>query len=113
MLSSASMSDIFAICMGQAYRLPLQNNVHIERLSKYDLSIFVLDAPGNKGMHSDVLQLSGSMGCSTPPWFSPSRPSTEVSSCCEVSWPCTGCCPVLTVQLPLWHFSRLRVVSLM
>ena len=37
------------------------------------------------GRSSDVRQLTGSMGPSAPPWFSPSRPSTEVSLCCGES----------------------------
>ena len=53
------------------------------------------------GKSSDVRQLTGSMGRFTPPWFSPSRPSTEVSLCCDVSWPYPGCIPGLTGRLSL------------
>lgn len=73
----------------------------------YGLSSFVLDAPGNSGMHSGVRQLTGSMGRYTPPWFSPSRPGcpgTEVSSCCDVSRLYAGSYPALTGRLPLGSF---------
>ena len=69
--------------------------------TQYDLSVFVPDSPGNTGKSSDVRQLTGSMGRSTPPWFSPSRLSTEVSLCCDASWPYTECCPMLTDRFPL------------
>ena len=53
------------------------------------------------GISPDVRQLTGSMGRFTPPWFSPSRPSTEVSLCCDALWPDAGSCPAFTDRLPL------------
>ena len=65
----------------------LPSAVHNGFGSLYDLSVFVLDTPGNKaprlqGNQSGVRQLTGSMGRFTPLWFSQSRLSTEVSLCC-------------------------------
>ncbi len=73
-------------------RLPTSSNC---------FSVFVPDSPGNTGKSSDVRQFTGSMGRFTPPWFSLSRLSTEVSLCCDASWPYTGCCPMLTDRFPL------------
>ena len=56
------------------------------------------------GISSDVRQLTETMGRSTPPWFSPSRPGfpgTEVSSFCDASLLYVGSCPALTGRLPL------------
>ena len=60
--------------------------------------------PEKAGILSGVRQLTDSMGRSTPPWFSPSRPGcpgTEVSSYCDVSRLYAGSCPALTGRLPL------------
>ena len=51
------------------------------------------------GNSSGVRQFTGSMGRSTPPWFSPSRPKTEVSLCCSRSSPYAGYCPATTDRL--------------
>ena len=70
--------------------VPLKTSPAGDDYFVYDLSVFVLDTPGNAGVClsgnlSGVRQLTGSMGRFTPPWFSPSRPSTEVSLFCEGS----------------------------
>ncbi len=93
---------VFVLCTAGSACLPPV--LHFRTI--YDLSVFVLDIPGNAitvscGKSSDVRQLTGSMGRFTPPWFSPSRPSTEVSLCCDALWPYPRCSPGLTGRLSL------------
>ena len=82
------ISSLLDICTGQAFSLP-HNSVLYGRLFHYMIFPYLsLTPPENAaecGISPGVRQLTGSMGRFTPPWFSPSRPSTEVSLCCDGS----------------------------